>query len=500
MISIELSKFRNKELIDILKKNNIKNYSKLNKKDLIKKVKHLINNQNGGSPGFPDIASIPPHMLKAQRPKKNVSPPPPYQPPQHPRPQYISLQHPPPPYLSPQHLQHPRPQHLSLQHPRPQYLSLQNSPPPYLSPQHLSPQHLQHPPPAYQPPQHPPPPYQPPQHPPPNSHHNISRIQQNRNFSSLLQAREIWQNYIQSQESGPKLLETLRQQQPRKSNTMQNRISCPSNGWSQDNNDCWIDSAYYSMFVPSNLKDWFFKFFTDIRSSEIESLKNFSNLSFEYLQGIDGNRQFLSRKQKLKKDILTNIRAACGLINRDLYNALSARSAIRELYNTTGTMNRGGNGDASLFFKFISIIQPKLLFFEQPSWVDILSKSNGNKVIQKYIRDKLRTQNSNPNIDIVAIDASYYTPGSQADIRPEILYCMNDITVLEEILSIGNFSLEAVIRGNRVHYTLDFKCQDNDWYEYNNMKNPRHITRIDDVSSRNWQGIDGLIFIFRRRS
>jgi len=482
----------NKELRDILKKNNIKNYSKFNKKDLLKAVNNLINIQNGGGEAGKATSHIPPHMLKAQRFLSSVS----------------SSSHPPQSMLTAQRQLSSVPNILPSvppQYPPPSYPPPpQYPPPPYPPPQqYLPPQYL---PPQYHHQQYPPPPYPPPpQYPPPPSL-NTNRRQSNQQIASvsaqpqsgnaLQQAQIMWQTLMRPRESR---LDHQLQQQPRNRNTMQNRISCPSHGWAQQRNDCWIDSAYYSMFVPSNLKDWFFTFFSDIRSSEFESLRNFSELSFEYLKGIDGNTEFLLTKQKLKKDILTNIRATCGLINRDLFNALSARSAIRNLYNTTGTMNRSGNGDASLFFKFISIIQPKLLFFDQPSWADILSRSNGNKVIQKYIRDKLRTQNSNPNIDIVAIDASYYTPGSQAAIRPEIEMCMRDRTVLQEILSIGNFSLEAVIRGSRVHYTLDFKCEDNNWYNYNNERKPNRITSID-VSSRNWEGIDGLIFIFRRRS
>ncbi len=45
---MELSELTNKELKYILRQNNIKNYSKLNKKDLVKKVNQLIKAQNGG--------------------------------------------------------------------------------------------------------------------------------------------------------------------------------------------------------------------------------------------------------------------------------------------------------------------------------------------------------------------------------------------------------------------------------------------------------------------
>jgi hypothetical protein len=324
---------------------------------------------------------------------------------------------------------------------------------------------------------------------------------------ALQQARNLWQLHLQQQtvrtnnarQAGPALLQSQRNRpQARPRNALQNHITCPSPGWAQQQNDCWIDSAYYAMFVPSNLQDWFFTFLTNIGSSPIEDLKNFSELSREYLQGINGNQQFMEKKQDIKKNILRSIRATCELINPELYDALNAQSSNRSLFNTTGAMNRSGNGDASLFFKFISIIEPRLLYSDIPSWADLLERSNGNKVIQKYIRDELRKQIANQNIDIVAINASYYIPKSQSAMRPEIRMCINDDTVLGEILNIENFSLEAVIRGNQLHYTIDFKCSDNKWYNYDNMKVQSRITDID-VTNRNWQRQDGLIFIFRRR-
>ena len=44
----ELTELTNRELKNILRENQIKNYSKLNKKDLVKKVNNLLNSQNGG--------------------------------------------------------------------------------------------------------------------------------------------------------------------------------------------------------------------------------------------------------------------------------------------------------------------------------------------------------------------------------------------------------------------------------------------------------------------
>ena len=48
---MELSKLSNKELKGILRENQVKNYSKLNKKELVKKVNQLTREQNGGKSG-----------------------------------------------------------------------------------------------------------------------------------------------------------------------------------------------------------------------------------------------------------------------------------------------------------------------------------------------------------------------------------------------------------------------------------------------------------------
>jgi hypothetical protein len=44
-----LSELTNRELKNILRQNNVKNFSKLNKKDLVKKVNKLLNSQNSGN-------------------------------------------------------------------------------------------------------------------------------------------------------------------------------------------------------------------------------------------------------------------------------------------------------------------------------------------------------------------------------------------------------------------------------------------------------------------
>ena len=46
-----ISELTNKELKNILRENNVKNYSKLTKKDLVKKVNQLIKAQNGEKTG-----------------------------------------------------------------------------------------------------------------------------------------------------------------------------------------------------------------------------------------------------------------------------------------------------------------------------------------------------------------------------------------------------------------------------------------------------------------
>ena len=75
-----LSELTNKELKNILRQNNIKNYSKLNKKDLTKKVNQLIKLQdnagkkiNGGSISNTKTTSVPINV-KTNLNKKNTPP------------------------------------------------------------------------------------------------------------------------------------------------------------------------------------------------------------------------------------------------------------------------------------------------------------------------------------------------------------------------------------------------------------------------------------------
>jgi hypothetical protein len=513
MKSIELYQFTNKELKDILKKNQVKNYSKLNKKDLIKKVNQLTNSQEGGggngnsngpSPGQLQQSH---HMYlsqRVQRPvqqsrinQRNTAPPSVpatlqqarnlwinthrqqqtqqagpaplhaqgYPPPPYPSSSIYAQGYPPPPPPAPLHAQGypppppPAPLHAQGYHPPPPpYPSSSIYAQGYSPPPPPAPLHAQGYPPPPAPPNaqryHPPPPPLPPQ------------------------------------------------SRPR--NAAQNRISCPSPGWAQQRNDCWIDSAYYAMFVPSNLQNWFIPFFIGISVSETEQLKKFSILSLEYLKGIDGNEKFMEKKRKLKKDILISIKEVLGVLAR-LAGKLQARSMLETYnsfgiisnYNNTGLMNRNGNGDAFIFFQFISLLDNKLRFFQKPSWTEVfkdLRQSNRSKIIQNYIKGRLRQNND--GIDIVVIDASY--SASKSDITDVIRLCMNDNTVLQEILDINGFSLEAVIRGDNFHYTVDFRCADNNWHNYNNQGGSNRITSINP-GTRNWQGNDGLIFIFKRK-
>ena len=63
-----LSELTNKELKNILRENQVKNYSKLNKKDLIKKVNKLIKKQNGGEEDSQQDNSFLPELPKLPEP------------------------------------------------------------------------------------------------------------------------------------------------------------------------------------------------------------------------------------------------------------------------------------------------------------------------------------------------------------------------------------------------------------------------------------------------
>lgn len=284
------------------------------------------------------------------------------------------------------------------------------------------------------------------------------------------------------------------------------KIQCPSFGWWQQSNDCWIDSAYYAMFVPNNLRDWFLKFLNSCMSQKTNGLKNFSKYSLEYLEGITNgdSPSFLLKKQSIKKNILLSIRESLSEITGSesafIRSLLRGYNTVAEnpRMNSTGMMNSSGNGDVSIFFLFISKIDKNFRFFQRPDWTN--NSGMRQKPIQNYIISRLSQKNIKDNISIVVIDASFYIPDT-ITIDPLTQSLMNDNTLLSEISNINNFSLEAVIRGNKYHFTVDFKCNDDNWYNYDNTNEVRklRIKKID-VRTRNWIRHDGLIFIFRHIS
>ena len=71
-----LSELTNKELKNILRENQVKNYSKLNKKDLIKKVNKWIKQQNGGQEGSQQNNSFLPELPKLPEPLPPAPPSP----------------------------------------------------------------------------------------------------------------------------------------------------------------------------------------------------------------------------------------------------------------------------------------------------------------------------------------------------------------------------------------------------------------------------------------
>ena len=316
-------------------------------------------------------------------------------------------------------------------------------------------------------------------------------------------------------------------------------LDTPPNGFRQQHNDCWIDSWFYAIFVPINLRDWFFLFLNECSQSHIEQIRNFETNVRAYLVGIEsGNSQeFLSIKQRTKKNIVLSIIEVFKYYtknsnNKKKKNAKNFVNAIKSraytVFNGTGIIDTNGNGDPDVFFKVITIINSRLLFIDRVNWLDELITLNYNeKPIQKYITKILTENQDNTGNDIVVINASWNktdldqaqrnkqhnnylrlartdeerqhrTNQYQATLRSERLLG-NETSVLQEILNIGPFSLGAVIRGDRYHFTTDFKFGDN-WYNYNNQGGigARRIIPIN-VATRTWQGLDGLFFIFRRR-
>ena len=333
-------------------------------------------------------------------------------------------------------------------------------------------------------------------------------------------------------------------------------VVCPAEGWAWYRNDCWLDSAFYSMFAASELRPEFIKSLNIANSSSNAALRNFARDASHYLDGLENNAS-LSRecKDDTKKRIVD-----------DLYNHALALSTAGDLSLDTFIERAAPPAAAAapgmqcLKCEFLATAAQKgYCSFHWREYLKTLSPANAEAAKKKAISDTaaanaaavapppaalgkaigqkimdaagngesttifdfISTFDSNifydrkQSLDQVYCKANPTKPilkhltsrltelsGSKSNVLV-LPYRITDptgpcknLTRLTQISSISGWSLQAMIKGSADHYTADVKCGDS-WYFYNDMGTPR-TKKIATLNTEGWERDHMIIFIFKR--
>lgn len=250
---------------------------------------------------------------------------------------------------------------------------------------------------------------------------------------------------------------------------------CFPQGWIQNNDDCWLDSALYSMFGTTGLADFFSNLLHQFINNKDENIKNFGTNIRKYLVGLtdrdfscseitdDGRNNASLCKQFYKNKIVHDI-------SQILINLFGEEEILME-YRFG---NYGGDidsGDVSDLFKTIADLSNDFsvtpITFIDPStnfkcFNQIPVKCTNEIKDRKFIKsvvDKLKTYDTQD--EIVIFDIKGVSPITCRDVSR-----LTELSLASSKHS--KYELLGIVFGIGVHYTSAVKCPrgKGDWRLY----------------------------------
>lgn len=285
-----------------------------------------------------------------------------------------------------------------------------------------------------------------------------------------------------------------------------NLESCGRKGWSQNNNDCWLDSALYALFGT-----------TDLSKKSSRSLNKINELMPElglairnYLIGLEkddwdngviGGR--FNRSELCKQNYKNQITKLIIKYAEDFFFNPEARANFQEVAGNYS------NGDMSLIFRiFAAIDYENVVYFSTDDFNMVCSKPHDRDSYMEEIDNdektkKIKQRKFIKNI-LKALSNDYI--GKEyffIDIRGLDMTCQ-DMTRIVECYGLkdnsGNtYNLTSICYGIGIHYTTSVKC-DEKWYVYNNQSDDL----VSQINSKKMHEIspfsdsEHLILIFNK--
>lgn len=244
--------------------------------------------------------------------------------------------------------------------------------------------------------------------------------------------------------------------------------NCFPIGWVQNNDDCWIDSALYSMFGSTGTADFFSDLLHNIRNNPNDDIKNLAINIRKYLVGLT-NREFSCNKvpdtgrppldeygrildngylckQHYKNKISENIiEIAINVLDKhpDAVNAQFNKRLNGDI----------GTGSVGILFETIASLSDDILYINPSQRFDWnCTKDIPDRKFIKSVVKKLKDIDTES--EIVIFDINGVSP----------IQC-KDVTRLTELSnsqlvskSDTNYELLGIVFGIGVHYTSAVKC------------------------------------------
>ena len=317
---------------------------------------------------------------------------------------------------------------------------------------------------------------------------------------------------------------------------------CTTNAWTQQNNDCWLDSGLYALFASPVINHYTIKFLESLYSSDDEILKDIALSIANYLQGL-----YIAEWSKVKdckplyknkfvksllewsknnKYILAkyNNSNTSNTSNTDNSGVSSANNSNSSSNNSSNSSNSSNNrrilqdafftkdysgdifsGPLDSLFKFISIIDKKNFKLitipgNELNKLCKLYKTNNNSGTRSDSNSNSNSVAQKKNIAfIIKKTLSKYKTNSQPILFVSInlinTYSCLDETLIIDIAKNNNFELQSVVLGKGVHITALTLCNDEFIY-YDNQNEPL-LEKINKETDHVFKYAEQLMFIFK---
>ena len=266
--------------------------------------------------------------------------------------------------------------------------------------------------------------------------------------------------------------------------------SCIKAGWKQQNDDCWLDTFLYCLFVVPEFNEIFSDLLDTLNASREPILKDFAKNVYSYLLGLndpnwskmpDRTRDYRDLcKQKLKYKITKNI---IGYLTKLFPEDEWMFESTFDIIERAQIVSNGSVNTVLNFFSNISdsicslnLIGKSISFknihqdIETPilSFYDLFTSLKEFTQIQLFQKHRAELNKPILIFNFDALDTETYKGK----------FPMEDILSLRLAtdLNIYLYNLSAILCSpkNSLHYILYYKCNER-WYLYDNKREDRDL-------------------------